>query len=153
MDWQIKETRQLININQSALSDCTEFRKMFGYKLTYLAMGFMTISCQMLNIFWRAKVYLRKPYFWLIIQLHAHPNSLKSGDIEVRIFPRNVTSLVQPMDHDVIECFKQNCWQFFFSGMKWDETLKDGLNRINMKHVLHWHAQSWNCLLYTSRCV
>ena len=38
----------------------------------------------------------------------SHTSNLKTGEIEVTFFPPNVTSLVQPMDHFVLECFKRN---------------------------------------------
>lgn len=58
-----KKPRALKNINQSARKYYTGARKKRGCQLTYLPSGFMTILCRMLNSFWRAKVYLRRPYF------------------------------------------------------------------------------------------
>lgn len=37
-----------------------------------------------------------------------HPQNLKCGEIVVKFVPVNVTSLIQPLDQIVIECFKRH---------------------------------------------
>lgn len=84
----------------------------------------------------------------LIDNSTTHPNKMKNGEIEVTFLPPNVTSLLQPMDQGVLECFKRHYRKRLLRSILFqcdeNESVKGSLKKINMKHVLYWCAESWN---------
>lgn len=66
---------------------------------------------------------------YVIYNLYTHPINLKSGEIEVTFFPPNVTSLMQPMDQDVLKYFyklRPIFTSFAFTGSE-NDSLKEAL--------------------------
>lgn len=83
----------------------------------------------------------------LIDNAPTHPQSLQDGDIIVQFLPANVTSLIQPLDQGVIECFKRHYRSLFLRSILQEtnesKSVPEILKSINMKHVVYWCAQSW----------
>lgn len=79
---------------------------------------------------------------------------MKSGDIEVKFLPPNVTSLIQPMDLGVLEALKRNylklMLRFILLECDDDETVKDGLKKINIKQVMYWCTETWKDIKLTT---
>lgn len=100
-----KKPRALKNINQSALPVLYRGQKNAWMSADLFTEWFHDYFVPNVEQFLESKG-LPKKAILLIDNSATHPNNLKSGDIEVRFFPPNVTSLVQPMDQGVTECFK-----------------------------------------------
>ncbi|XP_043465305.1 jerky protein homolog-like [Leptopilina heterotoma] len=82
----------------------------------------------------------------------SHPNesTLRSGNIIVKFFPPNVTSIGQPMDQGVLETFKRHYRRYLLQKIlekcTAGSTLKECLLEINMKSVIYWSAQAWDAV-------
>lgn len=83
----------------------------------------------------------------LIDNAPSHPSAeeLSSGDIKTIFLPPNVTSLVQPMDQNVIVSLKKKYRRKLLTHIlhQDDESLVDVLKRVNLKDVIYWLGEAW----------
>lgn len=77
----------------------------------------------------------------LIDNAPTHPQNLKCSDIVVKFVPTNVTSLIQPLDQVVIECFKRHYRGLFLRLLLQEpnesKSVPEILKTINMKHIVY----------------
>ena len=70
------------------------------------------------------------------------------GDIEIVYLPANVTSLIQPMDQDVIESLKRQNRRKLLTAFSEDGnsdlSVIDILKSINVKDIIYMIAESWS---------
>ncbi|XP_018373175.1 PREDICTED: jerky protein homolog-like [Trachymyrmex cornetzi] len=96
------------------------------------------------------KMKLPRKAILFIDNAPAHPNAamLYDGDIIVKFFPTNVqASLIQPMEQGVFEHLKRlyrfNLLTFLLEASESGQKLTDSLEKVNLKKVVFWIAQSW----------
>lgn len=78
----------------------------------------------------------------------SHPgDGLHVGEIIVKFFPPNVTSIMQPMDQGVLENIKKNYRRLFLEHLlayTEKEDIINGLRKITLKNVIYWVSQAWD---------
>ncbi|KAG5309776.1 JERKL protein, partial [Acromyrmex insinuator] len=96
------------------------------------------------------KMKLPRKAILFIDNAPAHPNAamLYDGDIIVKFFPTNVqASLIQPMEQGVFEHLKRlyrfHLLTFLLEASESGQKLTDSLEKVNLKKVVFWIAQSW----------
>ncbi|KAG5322896.1 JERKL protein, partial [Pseudoatta argentina] len=96
------------------------------------------------------KMKLPRKAILFIDNAPAHPNAamLYDGDIIVKFFPTNVqASLIQPMEQGVFEHLKRlyrfHLLTFLLEASESGQKLTDSLEKVNLKKVVFWVAQSW----------
>lgn len=78
---------------------------------------------------------------------HPSEEDLVKGDIKAIFLPPNVTSLIQPMDQGVIECFKRRYRRKYISSIleKSEEGYEifQAMKSLNIKDAIYTMAESW----------
>lgn len=85
----------------------------------------------------------------LICNTPSHPNEIKvwSSEMWTLFMPPNVTTLVQPMDQEMLESLKKKCWhellQCLLQGTEREVTIFKYLKKITVKDLVYLVAECW----------
>lgn len=77
---------------------------------------------------------------------HPDKNMLVSGDIKVEYLPPNVTSILQPLDQNVLQNVKAGYRKKLLTRLIEDDensTIPEKLKKITIKDVIYWVADAW----------
>lgn len=80
----------------------------------------------------------------------SHPGELVCGDIKTVFLPKNVTSIIQPMDQGVLQAMKQKYRKMLLRTLLEEDedenelTILQKLKKITIKDVIYWVAEAWD---------
>lgn len=78
---------------------------------------------------------------------HPEESQLISGDIKTKFFPPNVTSILQPMDQEVLQNIKRSYRKQLIKKLleedKDNPTIPQRLKKVNIKDAIYWVSDAW----------
>lgn len=141
-----KKPRALKNISETTLPVFYRNQKSSWISSPLFTEWFNDEFVPSVESFLKSKDLPRKAVL-LLDNAPTHPQNLKNGEIVVQFLPANVTSLIQPLNQGVIECFKRHYRGLFLRQLLQEtnetKSVPEILKTINMKQVVYWCAQAW----------
>lgn len=78
---------------------------------------------------------------------HPAASELISGDIKVEFLPPNTTSVLQPMDQQVLQTLKRGYRKKLLTRLVEEQrnlTIPEKLKEVNVKNVIYWVSDAWD---------
>ena len=87
-----------------------------------------------------------RKFLLLLDNAPVHPVNLNFSNIRLLFFPRNSTSVIQPLDQGIIRSFKSS-YRFKLSmhllSFKEIDAIDEASGKFNLLDAMHWISQSW----------